>query len=352
MTEETPRVSVIIPNFNYGRFLRQRLASVVGQTYTRFEIIYLDDCSTDGSEEVISEFKDDLRLRCFRNERNSGSPFIQINKGVRLSRGEFVWVAEADDFAHSQFLETLVPILYTHPSVGLVYCQSSVVDESNMTLREMDYSEYPNCTRWEQSFVTNGREECRRYLLYGCTIPNFSAALFRKSVFEKAGYADESFRLSGDWLTWIKMLMLSDLAFVAKPMNYFRWHASSVRSTTHIVRKMREMYAVFDYCRRTMPLSDQEMDIVLTKNMKTWIKTMIRERPPGWVRDTSTLFHVALQSDSKFLRRFFWYLTDSCSFGLSRRARRRLGTDILAKILGRSRHTTGVRSELPRNNWR
>jgi glycosyltransferase involved in cell wall biosynthesis len=129
-----PRVWIIVPNYNHARFLRKRLRSIFGQTCQDFEVIYLDDCSTDNSEEIVAEFGSDGRIRCFRNARNSGSPFIQINKGVRLARGELIWIAEADDYVDPEFLESLVPVLSGNPLVGLVYCRSMVIDEEDKVI--------------------------------------------------------------------------------------------------------------------------------------------------------------------------------------------------------------------------
>src|ERR1700722_3014578 len=109
-----PRVSVIVPNYNHARFLRQRLDSVVAQTFQDFELILLDDCSTDESRKILEEYARDPRARLELNEANSGSPFKQWNKGVRLARGKYVWIAESDDYANERFLERLGSRLDSH----------------------------------------------------------------------------------------------------------------------------------------------------------------------------------------------------------------------------------------------
>src|SRR5712671_345349 len=113
-----PTVSVIIPNYNHARFLRQRVDSVLGQTFQDFELILLDDCSTDERQSIIPENAADPRVRMEFNEKNSGSTFKQWNKGVRLARGEYVWIAESDDYAEPQLLEKLVSRLNAEPSVA------------------------------------------------------------------------------------------------------------------------------------------------------------------------------------------------------------------------------------------
>ena len=94
------------------RFLRRRIESVLCQTYQDFELILLDDCSSDESRSLLSEYAGDPRVRIEFNEVNSGSPFKQWNKGVRLARGEYVWIAESDDYADERPPEKLVAQLF------------------------------------------------------------------------------------------------------------------------------------------------------------------------------------------------------------------------------------------------
>ena len=102
-----PTVSVIVPNYNHARFLPQRIESILRQTYQDFELILLDDCSTDDSRAVLSQYASEPRVRIQFNEVNSGSTFRQWNKGVRLARGKYVWIAESDDYADERLLERL-----------------------------------------------------------------------------------------------------------------------------------------------------------------------------------------------------------------------------------------------------
>src|ERR1700738_3854186 len=118
-----PRVSVVIPNYNHARYLRQRVDSVLQQSYQDFEVILMDDCSTDDSRIVISEYANDPRIRISLNEKNSGSAFKQWNKGVGLARGEYVWIAESDDYADPHLLETLVSRLEAEPRAVFCSCR-------------------------------------------------------------------------------------------------------------------------------------------------------------------------------------------------------------------------------------
>ncbi len=88
--DKTPLVSIIIPNFNHSRFLRERLESVFNQTFEDFEVILLDDASTDSSVEILEEYAKDPRVsHLVVNKENSGSPFRQWQRGIELSQGKY-----------------------------------------------------------------------------------------------------------------------------------------------------------------------------------------------------------------------------------------------------------------------
>lgn len=224
-----PKVSVIIPNYNHARFLPKRLESVLGQTFGDFEVIFLDDASTDDSLAVLDRYRSDPRMRVEVNAINSGSPFIQWNKGVSLARAPYVWIAESDDWAEPQFLERLLPLLEENPRLGLAYCRSVTTDEADRASDGVDrYLANFDPVRWNSDYVAVGRAECLRYLFVGNTIPNASAVLFRRETYVRGGMADEDQRLTGDWRLWAKMLWISDLAYVAEPLNHYRCHAGTV----------------------------------------------------------------------------------------------------------------------------
>jgi Glycosyl transferase family 2 len=225
------KVTVVVPNYNHSRFLEARLDSIFAQTYGDFEVVFLDDASTDDSLRVFEPYRADSRIRTFCNTANSGCVFKQWNKGVREARGEYVWFAESDDVARPRFLETLVPLLDANPNVGLAYANSQVIDVRGRSLGSLDPSTRPlHPHHWDKDFINDGREECRWYLAQANTIPNASAVLFRKELYERVGCANEQMMLMGDWEMWVRMLLASDVAYVAEPLNQFRWaHPTSVR---------------------------------------------------------------------------------------------------------------------------
>lgn len=226
-----PQVSVIIPNFNHARFLKARVESVLTQTFADTEILILDDASTDESSRVISEFETEPRVSVYFNETNSGSPFSQWNRGISMTTGEYVWIAESDDWAEERFLERMVAVLDANPKVSLAYSLSKIVDQQGRELEsffDWDVSPGPSTDRWRRDFTEDGRTECVRVLGFHNTIHNASAVLFRRSAASEAGKVREDLRYCGDWEFWVRMLRLGRVAFVSEMLNQNRRHEATV----------------------------------------------------------------------------------------------------------------------------
>src|SRR3984893_13145 len=217
------KVSVVVPNYNHARFLRQRIASVLGQTYRDFELILLDDGSSDESQSILREYASDPRVRIEFNEKNSGSTFKQWNKGVRLARGEYVWIAESDDYADPQLLAKLVSRLDAEPSAVLCNCRSWRVSADGEIIEFLDsWVADLDAQKWTVDHLADGREECRKYLVRRNTIPNASCVVFRKAVYEQVGGADESLILCGDWKLWASMALTGKIAYAGQALSYYR----------------------------------------------------------------------------------------------------------------------------------
>ena len=232
-----PRVTVVTPNYNHAQYLPQRIDSILAQTFQDFELLILDNASTDNSREVIESYTEHQNVRAAFNKENNGSPFKQWNLGLSQAKGEYVWFAEADDYADCTLLETLVDRLDRHPNVGLAVCQSWIVDQDSKLLGNYRHLlEHKNhSSHWREDYVNAGHDECKNYLFWHNTIPNASAVLWRREILERAGGAPTHLRVCGDWVAYINVLQLSDIAFVSTPLNYFRQHQANVR--TRVLRE-------------------------------------------------------------------------------------------------------------------
>lgn len=227
-----PKVSIVVPNYNHARFLPRRLDSIMGQRFQDFELILLDDSSTDDSQSLLSEYGRNARVRIEFNEVNSKNPFKQWNKGVALTRGEYVWIAESDDYADERLLDTLAARLDAEPKAGFAYCRSwrVVQDRVDGFVDPLLPAKEP--ARWTADYCADGHEECCNYMVRCNTVPNASAVVFRKAAYHNVGGADESLNLCGDWKLWVAMALTGKVVYVAEPLNYFRFHDESLRNLT------------------------------------------------------------------------------------------------------------------------
>lgn len=227
-------VTVIIPSYNHAPYLKQRIESVVRQTYKHFEVLILDDCSSDDSRTIIEQYRGHEKIRqIVYNEHNSGSTFKQWNKGVAMARGNLIWIAESDDVAATDFLETLVCAFVKNPSTVIAYCQSTRMNSAGeITGNWLDYTvDLEESEIFTGDFLMSGDKYIERYLVKRNTLPNASAVVFRKEIYEKVGGADPSIKYCSDWLTWLKILSEGMIYYHAGTKNSFRYHASSVIST-------------------------------------------------------------------------------------------------------------------------
>jgi len=228
---KTVTVSVVVPNYNHAQFLPRRIDSILRQSFQDFELILLDDCSVDNSRSILTGYVNNPRVRTQFNQANSGSTFKQWNTGVRLAQGKYVWIAESDDYADERLLERLVAVLDREPRVTFAYCRSRRVAEDDRLCGFSDYYlKELDPRRWTVDFWADGREECRNYFVWANPVPNASAVVFRKCIYEEVGGADEGLRMCGDWKLWAAMALKGQIAYLSEPLNYHRFHDASVRS--------------------------------------------------------------------------------------------------------------------------
>ena len=221
-----PLVSVIVPNYNYARYLEERIESILGQSFQDFELILLDDCSTDESRSILECYTSHPKVSHYvPNEHNSGSPFAQWERGLALARGRYVWIAESDDSCTPELLDRLVAALEARPDAVLAYCGSLQVDEHGERLPR-DYD------RWQedqQLYTYSSSYYLRHRLSRENSIYNASMVVFRREAWlrlEDKAYL--GMRSCGDWLFWIKLVEQGVVLELRSKLNRFRQHTQRV----------------------------------------------------------------------------------------------------------------------------
>ncbi len=260
-------ITIIVPNYNHSNFLEERLTSIFNQTYQNFEVILLDDASTDNSVSILEHYKSHPKVsHSVFNKTNSGSPFKQWEKGLELARGNYIWIAESDDSCSSEFLESLVVKL--KPELALIFCESLVINTNGEKIKRNDWADSLDKDRWKLGYYNSGTNEIEKYLRYKNFIPNASAVIFSKSIASKIKFPENMY-YCGDWYIWIELCRLGDIAFVNKTLNYFRKH----NATTREVKSFSEELTRF-----------KEYNLVIKRN-STRIERFLNRKKYYWIVD-------------------------------------------------------------------
>lgn len=221
----SPTVSVIIPNYNHAPYLKERIDSVLNQTYQDFEVIILDDCSPDNSVEVIEQYRSNPHVsHILINEQNTRNTFIQWERGISMAKGRYIWIAESDDAAEPQLLEILVGQLEHHPDASVAFCHSQLIDADGALLSEQNAK---NSAQPGQITIDDSCTFLRHLLIFNY-IYNASMAVFRRDVYDRANPDYKQFRYCGDWHFWASVCAAGRVIEAYDMLSYFRQHQRKV----------------------------------------------------------------------------------------------------------------------------
>lgn len=225
-----PRVSVIVPNFNHAEYLRQRLDSIYGQTYRNLEVILLDDCSGDGSAEILQEYAKRYpeKTICLFNETNSGGVFNQWKKGLQRAKGELIWIAESDDYCSENFLQELVRC-FQNQAVKLAFSRTEFVRGTPPVpvWTSTEYLRDLGLEIWHRPFIRSAHAMVKFGWAVKNILPNVSGAVFRNPG-DLALFSDPrwlNLRLCGDWIFYLSIIRGGLVAYSPHATNYYRQHA-------------------------------------------------------------------------------------------------------------------------------
>ncbi len=257
------KVSVIVPNYNHLRFLSERLNSISEQTYPIYEVIVLDDYSTDGSREWLENNLYDILpgARLVLNEENSGNVWTQWKKGLELAQGDYVWIAESDDVCSPHFLERVMDG-FQDDKVVISYSESQQIDENGNKISSdyLDYVGDVDQNKWRSSYVNDGIEEIKNALSIKNTIPNVSAVVIKREnlldVFNTGYDSIMSYKVAGDWKIYMELLKGGNIAFSSDALNMHRRHGSSVTHSLNSKQHLKEVLSVQNDIQNFVSIGD------------------------------------------------------------------------------------------------
>jgi len=224
---ERPLVSIVTPNFNYGRFLGETIQSVLGQKYPRIEHIVVDGGSTDDSLDVVRRFGSGVRLIAAPGTGQTES----INIGLRAATGEIVGYLNSDDlFFDSDSVQTAVDVLLGDASAWMVYGDLYEIDDESRYLDSISTTETEFLLA--DSFLQLVNPVCQ------------PGSLMRRRALDVVGYFNETRRYAMDWDYWLRLAAVGRIVHIPRSLSRMRVHSSSktVRALMSKVDDMLELY--------------------------------------------------------------------------------------------------------------
>jgi len=250
-----PTVSVIVPSYNYAKYLPERLNSILQQTYPVSEFIIMDDGSTDNSQAVIRQWLSDTQTSAIEIFSKKNIKHTLWERGLNSATGDLIWIAEADDSAHPDFLKNLTAQFEANPEIAFVFCDSIAIDAQGKILNS-NYRKWL-ATLGDQRILTGGIFEGidfhRSFLAVQNTVINSSSVLWSTRHLREvySTYADKLKHSigAGDWMIYIGACHMpsAKIAFVPQSLNMHRRHTTGITfGQSRFLNHLREVSTIHE----------------------------------------------------------------------------------------------------------
>ncbi len=253
------KVSVIIPVYNGEKYIKQTLKSVLNQTFQDFEIIVVDDGSTDRSRQRIQSL-DDQRIHYFY-QANSGCPAIPKNRGIKKAKGKYIAFLDQDDLFLPKKIESQLKLIEgSTPKIDAVICNCFIYNET---------SKKNIGKNWAKNFRIMPEKISER-LIKGNFIVTSSVGLVRKGFFRKNGFLDEKLKIADDYDLWLRLAKDSQIKFISKPLVKWRYHLeslsfSSPKLVDDLVYLYQKVLSRDDLTKKERKIAQQNYEIYLIR---------------------------------------------------------------------------------------
>lgn len=210
---ENSKVSVITPTYNCGKYLGETIDSVLSQTYSDIELLLVDDCSTDGTKDVVAHYLKSNRIKYFLQKNNIGQAAAR-NIGLANATGKYVAYLDADDIWHPMKLEKQINLMQK-TKANVCYSKSHNIDEAGHFLEAYD-ALYDRI-----GYMLPRRGKVTKYLFYDNFVP-FSSVLVEKSLLSEVGGSNQKYRRADDWELLLRLSVKGVFDFVPERLIYYR----------------------------------------------------------------------------------------------------------------------------------
>jgi glycosyltransferase involved in cell wall biosynthesis len=250
----SPLVSIILTSYNHEKFIGKAIESILNQTFVNFELIILDDCSSDNSWEIINSYSDS-RIKKYRNLVNQGST-SGVNRAIsRVAKGEYIAMHHSDDVWEPEKLRKQCDYLAANKKVGAIFSNASIIDENSRDIEDISHPYFNVFTQQNKSRF----EWLRQFFILGNALCHPSA-LVRKSVYKECGIYQPEYSQLPDFDMWIRVCKKFDIYVLAEKLVKFRildnYKNTSADSPEVRIRTQFEYYKILERFRNVRSYDD------------------------------------------------------------------------------------------------
>ncbi len=241
-----PLVSVIIPTYNGSRFIRETIQSVIGQSYSKIEIIVIDDGSTDNTPDIVKSINDPRLIHI--QQANSGVSMAR-NRGIDISRGDYIAFLDHDDVWLPHKLERQLQLFKEDPNIAMVYADTFIIDENNSIINT-----YSHKIKFYRGMIF-------KELFFSCFITILTVVI-KKSVFLEVG-PFLPFKIGEDYDLFLKCAAKYPIDYIDEPLAKYRVHESNY--SKNYETEVSECIEIFDFWRNQKNIKGYDINVLINK---------------------------------------------------------------------------------------
>jgi len=297
-----PDISVVLPVYDGGKYLKMSIESILSQSHSNFELIIWDDESKDNSANIIADYLDP-RIKKFVNAHNRGL-FTTLNLAIKVTQAPLIRLWSQDDIMKSNCLEEELAFLSKYPEVGMSYCAYDIIDDKGNVIWQAPHFPTPN--------VVSPALAAQIMFYHGSITGNIANVTLKKSVIEEVGSFKDDMRIAGDFEMWVRVSERFPIGFLHQPLIYLRSHKGQFsRQAASYVTCISEEHTVYATLLKRLPISEMEYAKKYDRRHRylQYIHFMFRHLLLGHFKTAFASYKAIRQIDNPLILMGLWILT-------------------------------------------
>lgn len=289
-----PAISIILPIYNGIKYIKQSVNSVLEQQFTDFELLIVDDFSTDGCRAYLHTLTD-KRISLFSNEKNMGL-FYSLNFLIKKATGPIIKIWSQDDIMYPDCLKEVISFHQRHPQIGFSYSERDFINGEGTFLGKRGLDNTPE--------IISPQLHSKIAFITGSIAGNIANVAINKSVLDKVGLFNETMKISGDFEMWVRLAQNHPVGFIKKPLVQFRNHKEQLSANEkyfiyHLKEDLEAYRILFGY------ISSQEkiegMELLRDNKFIFYYTLMLKALIKGKLTTTYRFFKLLSSFDNIFI---------------------------------------------------